>query len=51
MQGFPRAGNITSGNAEKFVFSDEVGSSCISADDFFHMLVQSGASAQHISQR
>ncbi|KAF7849345.1 hypothetical protein BT93_L0963 [Corymbia citriodora subsp. variegata] len=37
-------------NAHKFVFTDESGLNCIGAEAFLHMLVQSGASTQHISK-
>ncbi|XP_056170255.1 protein BREAST CANCER SUSCEPTIBILITY 2 homolog B-like isoform X2 [Syzygium oleosum] len=37
-------------NAHKFVFTNESGLNCIGAEAFLHMLVQSGASTQHISR-
>ncbi|XP_030537321.1 protein BREAST CANCER SUSCEPTIBILITY 2 homolog B-like isoform X2 [Rhodamnia argentea] len=37
-------------NAHKFVFANESGLNCIGAEAFLHLLVQSGASTQHISK-
>ncbi|XP_031398637.1 protein BREAST CANCER SUSCEPTIBILITY 2 homolog B-like [Punica granatum] len=43
-------GGVTSDNAGNFMFSNESGLNCIGAESFYDMLIQSGASAEHISK-